>query len=191
MRLLLFCIALSGILVTPAFAHTVAASTSSFSAGVAHPFSGADHLVAITFAGLWSGLVGRTGIIAWPVTFVTAMLGGFAAANAGLQAGFVEAATSLSVISLGAFVAFELTMPAVLGAAVIGLFAFFHGHAHGTEATSALLPYVTGFTMATIALLAVGIAVAAWTKSVARRIAVRVAGGCVAVAGLLLLGGLA
>ena len=191
MRLLPFCLVLSGILATPAFAHTGPASTGSFAAGVAHPFSGADHLVAMTCAGLWSGLVGRTAIIAWPVTFVTAMLGGFAAANAGLQPGLVEVSTSLSVMLLGAFVAFDLTMPAVLGAAVLGLFAFFHGYAHGTEASPALLPYVTGFTMATVALLAAGIAVAAWTKSVVQRVAIRVAGGCAAVAGLFLLGGLA
>ena len=191
MRLLPFCLVLSGILATPAFAHIGPASTSSFAAGVAHPFSGANHLVAITCAGLWSGLVGRTAIVAWPVTFVTAMLGGFAGANAGLQPGIVEAATSLSVMLLGAFVAFELTMPVVLGAVVLGLFAFFHGYAHGTEATSVLPPYVTGFTMATVALLAAGIAVAAWTRSVVQRAAVRVAGGCAAVAGLVLLGGLA
>jgi urease accessory protein len=191
MRLLLFCIALLSVLATPGFAHPVAGSTDFFAAGVAHPFGGADHLITITFAGLWSGLVGRTAMVAWPVTFVAAMLGGFAAASAGLQPGFVEAATSLSVILLGAFVAFELTMPVVLGATVTGLLAFFHGHAHGTEATSVLLPYVTGFTTATVALLAVGIAVAVWTKSFAQRVAVRVAGGCAAVAGLLLLGGLA
>jgi len=191
MRLLSFCIALFSVLATPVFAHTVSGSTDSFAAGLAHPLGGADHLVAITFAGLWSGLVGRTAIIAWPVTFAAAMLGGFAAASAGLQLGFVEAATSLSVILLGAFIAFELTMPVVLGAVVIGLFASFHGHAHATEATSLLLPYVTGFTMTTVALLVVGIAVAVWAKSSAGRYVVRTAGGCAALAGQFLLGGLA
>jgi urease accessory protein len=191
MRLLSFCITLSSVLATPAFAHTVAASTNSFAAGVAHPFSGADHLVAIAFVGLWSARVGGTAIIAWPVTFVTAMLGGFAAASAGLQMGFVEAAVSLSVILLGAFIAFELTVSVVLGAAVVGLLAFFHGHAHGTEATSMLLPYVAGFTSATVALLMVGMAVAVWAKNSAERFVVRAAGGCAALVGLFLLGGLA
>ena len=191
MRLLSFCIALFSVLAAPALAHTVAGSTDSFAAGLAHPFGGADHLVAITFAGLWSGLVGRTATIAWPVTFVAAMLGGFAAASAGLQMGFVEAVTSLSAILLGAFIAVELTMSVVLGAAVIGLFAFFHGHAHGTEATGMLLPYVAGFTTATVVLLAVGIAFATWVKSFGGRFLLRAAGGFAALGGLVLHGGLA
>ena len=188
MRLLPFCLVLSSLLVTPAFAHAVGASTSSFTAGVSHPFSGADHLIAITAAGLWSGLAGRAAIIAWTATFVAAMLAGFAAASAGLQVSFVEAATSLSVILLGAFIAFELAMSVVPGAAMIGLFAFFHGHAHGIEATSMLLPYVAGFTTATITLLVAGMAVAVWARSSAERAAIRAAGGCAALVGLLLLG---
>lgn len=189
MRLLSLCIALLCVHATPVFAHAVAGLTGSFAAGLAHPLSGADHLIAITFAGLWSGLVGRTAIIAWPATFVAAMLVGYAAASAGLEIGFVEAATSLSVIGLGVVIAFELTMPAVLGAAIIGLFAVFHGHAHGTEAARMLPSYVAGFTMATVALLAVGIAVAMWAKGSAGKIVVRATAGCAAFAGVLLLGG--
>ena len=188
MRLFPFLTALFCVLATPAFAH-LAGSTGSFAAGFAHPFGGADHLAAIMLAGLWSVLAGGTATIAWPVTFVAAMLGGFAAASAGLQIGSVEEIVGLSVILLGAFTAFELRLPVMPGTAVIGLFAFFHGHAHGMEAMPMLVPYAAGFTMATIVLLAVGMVAAVWAKGSAGRLLVRAAGGSAALAGVLLLRG--
>jgi urease accessory protein len=153
MRIIPIFITLSSVLAAPVFAHPVAIAGNPFDAGLAHPFGGADHLIAITLVGMWSTLAGGSAKAAWPLTFLVAMLGGFAAASAGLQMSFVEAAISLSVVVLGAFLAFELRMPVMPGAAAVGLFAFFHGHAHGTEAASMLLPYVAGFTTATVALL--------------------------------------
>jgi urease accessory protein len=189
MRRFSFLVVLFGALATPAFAHP-AGSTGSFAAGLAHPFGGADHLAAAALAGLWSVFVGRTATIAWPGTFVAAMLSGFAAASAGVQISFVEAIVGFSVVPLGAFIAFELRMSVNLGAAVIGLFAFFHGYVHGTEAmTSILVPYAAGFTVATVMLLAIGMVAGAWAKGSAGRLLVRAAGGSAALAGLLLLGG--
>jgi urease accessory protein len=189
MRRFSFLVVLFGVLATPAFAHP-AGSTGSLAAGLAHPFGGADHLAATALAGLWSVLVGRTATITWPGTFVAAMLCGFAAASAGLKISFVEAMVGFSVILLGAFIAFELRMSVMVGAAVVCLFAFFHGYVHGTEAmTSMLVPYAAGFTVATVVLLAVGIVAAVWAKGSAGRLLVRAAGGSAALAGLLLLGG--
>jgi len=189
MRRFSFLVILFSMLATPAFAHP-AGSTDSFAAGLAHPFDGADHLAAIALAGLWSVLVGGTATIVWPVTFVAAMLAGFAVASAGLLISFVEAIVGFSVILLGAFIAFELRMSVMLGAALVGLFAFFHGYAHGTEATTPMLvPYATGFTLATVVLLAVGMAAGVGTKGSAGGLLVRVAGGSAALAGLLLLRG--
>ena len=179
------------LLVSPVFAHRVPGAGSSFDAGLVHPFSGADHLIAITLVGAWSALVGGSARAVWPLTFLIAMLGGFAAASAGLQMGFVEAAISLSVVALGAFVAFEFRMPVMLGAAAVGLFAFFHGHAHGTEAASMLVPYVIGFTTATAALLLTGMVIGFSGGNAARRSLLRAAGVCAGLVGLLLLGGVA
>jgi urease accessory protein len=129
-------------------------------------------------------------MIIWPVTFMLAMLGGFAVASAGLQVGFIEVIISLSVMLLGAFIAVELKTPVLPGAAIIGLFAFFHGHAHGAEATSMQLPYVAGFTTATAALLAIGIMAGMWTRSSTGRLVARAAAGCSAfIAAFLLWGG--
>ena len=56
MRLVPICIVLSGALIFPAYAHTGVGPVNSFSSGVAHPLSGADHLIAMTMVGLWSVL---------------------------------------------------------------------------------------------------------------------------------------
>jgi urease accessory protein len=191
MRIVPFCVAVLGMLASPAFAHPILSAGSSFDAGLVHPFSGTDHLIAITLVGTWSALVGGSARTVWPLTFLIAMLGGFAAACAGLQMGFVEAAISLSVVALGAFVAFEFRMPVMLGAAAVGLFAFFHGHAHGTEAASMLVPYVIGFTTATAALLLTGMVIGLWGGHAARGSLLRAAGVCAGLVGLLLLGGVA
>ncbi|SHG96091.1 HupE/UreJ family protein [Bradyrhizobium erythrophlei] len=191
MRLVLICIILSEALIFPACAHSGVGPGNSFSSGVAHPLNGADHLIAMTMVGLWSVFTGGRAVVVWPATFVAAMLGGFAAASSGLQMVFVEQAICLSVVLLGVFVVFGVRAPVALGAVIVGLFAFFHGHAHGTEAAAAsrLIPYAAGFALATSALHAVGIVAGFCLRSTLGRLLLRAAGGCAAVVGLSLLGG--
>ena len=190
MRLVLICIMLSEALIFPACAHTGVGPGNSFNSGVAHPLNGADHLIAMTMVGLWSVLTGGRAVVVWPATFVAAMLGGFAAASSGLQIGFVEQGICLSVILLGLLVALGVRAPVALGAVIVGLFAFFHGHAHGTEAAAVrFIPYAAGFALATSALHGVGIGVGLCVQSLGGRLLLRTAGGCAAVVGLCLLGG--
>jgi urease accessory protein len=168
MRFVLIIIALSGALIFPACAHTGVGPLNSFSAGVAHPLSGEDHFIAMTMVGFWSVSISGRAIAVLPAAFVAAMLVGFAAANAGLQIAFVEQAICLSVILLGVLVALRVRAPATLGAVIVGLFAFFHGHAHGTEASAAkLIPYAAGFVLGTSVLLAVGITAGLCVKALA------------------------
>ena len=190
MRLVLICIMLSEALIFPACAHTGVGPGNSFSSGVAHPLNGADHLIAMTMVGLWSVFTGGRAVVVWPATFVVAMLGGFAAASSGLQIAFVEQAICLSVVLLGVLVALGVRAPVALGAVIVGLFAFFHGHAHGTEAAAARpIPYAAGFALATSALHVVGIGAGFCMRSWVGRLLLRAAGGCAAVVGLSLLGG--
>ncbi len=190
MRLVLISIALFEALIFSAYAHTGVVPVNSFSSGVAHPLSGADHLTAMTMVGLWSVFTSGRAVVVWPATFVAAMLGGFAAASSGLQIVFVEQAICLSVVLLGLLVALGVRAPVAVGAVIVGLFAFFHGHAHGTEAAAArLIPYAAGFALATSALHAVGIGAGFCVRSLVGRLLLRAAGGCAAVVGLSLLGG--
>jgi urease accessory protein len=161
MRLILICcMALTGAIVSPALAHTDVGQIDSFACGIAHPLNGADHILAMITIGLWSVVAGSRAILIWPITFVSTMLAGFAAATLGLQVPFVEPAIWSSVIILGAFVALPVKAPVWVGAVIAGLFAFFHGHAHGAEATAvSAVPYAAGFALATAGLHAAGIGI--------------------------------
>ena len=158
MRLILICcMALTGAVVSPALAHTDAGQTNSFACGVAHPLNGADHILAMVTMGLWGVVAGGRAILIWPITFVSTMLAGFAAATLGLQVPFVEPAIWSSVIILGVFVSLPVKAPVCVGAVIAGLFAFFHGHSHGAEATAvSIVPYAAGFALATAGLHVAG-----------------------------------
>jgi urease accessory protein len=175
MRLILICcMALTGV-VSPALAHTDVGQTGSFACGIAHPLNGADHILAMVTIGLWSVVAGGRAILIWPITFVSTMLAGFAAATLGLQVPFVEPAIWSSVIILGAFVALPVKAPVWVGAVIAGLFAFFHGHAHGAEATAvSVVPYAAGFALATAGLHAAGIGIGLFAKDSIEKNALRV-----------------
>jgi urease accessory protein len=190
MRLILICIALTGALVSSALAHTGVGQTNSFASGIAHPLSGADHILAMVAVGLWGVLRGGRAIWAWPMAFTATMLGGFAAATLGLQMPLVEPAIWSSIIILGLLVALAAKAPVWLGAAIAGLFAFFHGHAHGTEATAAnLIPYAMGFALATAGLHAAGIGLGGFAERSIGKVAVRVMGGLAVLGGVALIAG--
>jgi urease accessory protein len=126
--------------------------------GFAHPLLGVDHLLVMIAVGLWAVLVGGRAVWALPLTFLATMLAGFAAGSAGLDIPLVEPVISSSLIALGLLVALAVKAPIWLGALITALFAFFHGHAHGTEAAAiSLLSYAAGFTFSTATLHAMGI----------------------------------
>lgn len=144
----------------PAYAHVGIGTTSSFTAGFMHPLSGLDHMTVMIAVGLWAALKGGRAIWAWPAAFVGVMLGGAALGMAHVPVPFVEPGILASVVALGLLVALAVDLPVSAGVAIIGLFALFHGHAHGTEVpeNAGGLEYMAGFAVATALLHAVGIA---------------------------------
>lgn len=144
----------------PAYAHVGIGTTSSFTAGFMHPLSGLDHMTVMIAVGLWAALKGGRAIWAWPAAFVGVMLGGAALGIAHVPVPFVEPGILASVVALGLLVALAVDLPVSAGVAIIGLFALFHGHAHGTEVpeNAGGLEYMAGFAVATALLHAVGIA---------------------------------
>jgi urease accessory protein len=186
----LLAVALTGTLVSPALAHTGVDQVTSFADGFAHPLRGADHILAMTTLGLWAVSAGGRAIWVWPMTFVAAMLAGFAAAGLGLAMPFVETVIALSVVALGLFVALALKAPLYLGAAIADLFAFFHGHAHGAEAAAeSLIPYAAGFAVTTAALHAGAIGLGLFAKGSTGKAVLRATGGVAALSGLALMVG--
>src|ERR1700676_402923 len=150
-------------LAAPAYAHVGVGDTSSFAAGSAHPLFGLDHLVVMIAVGAWAALKGGRALWAWRIAFVSVMLIGGSLGMAGKAVPFVEPAILASVVALGLLVALAVDLPVWAGGAIVGLFALFHGHAHGAEipASAGGLDYAAGFALATAGLHLVGIAIAA------------------------------
>lgn len=163
---------------------------SDFVAGLVHPVSGADHILAMVAIGLWGVVAGGRAVWAWPVAFVAMVLAGFAAAILGLHVPIVQPAIASSIVVLGLLIALTVRAPLWLGAVIAGLFAFFHGHAHGTESTTAgagLIVYASGFSLATAALHVVGIGGGLILARSPRKSLLRAAGSLIALSGLALI----
>jgi urease accessory protein len=143
-----------------ALAHTFGAHGAGFMQGVAHPFTGLDHLLAMTAVGVWAAQQGGRALWAVPASFVLTMIIGALVAVAGIQLPHIEAMVAASVLVLGLLVAFQSRWPLAAGMGLVSLFAFFHGHAHGLEMPEAASPvlYGFGFVLATVVLHLVGIA---------------------------------
>jgi urease accessory protein len=143
---------------TPALAHTgTEPHAHGFLAGLVHPLGGLDHLLAMIAVGIWSSLAAGRRVWIIPAIFVAAMLAGAGLAQSGVALPAVETAIAMSVVALGALIAAGVSLPVGAGAALVALFAVFHGYAHGIEATGAVLGYMAGFAITTAVLHATGI----------------------------------
>ncbi|QKC80685.1 HupE/UreJ family protein [Mesorhizobium sp. NZP2077] len=169
----------------PAYAHVGIGTTSSFTAGFMHPLSGLDHMTVMIAVGLLAALKGGRAIWAWPAAFVGVMLGGAALGMAHVPVLFVEPGILASVVALGLLMALAIDLPILAGVAIIGLFALFHGHAHGTEVpeNAGGFEYMAGFAVATALLHATGIA-AGLSLGLRFRGLARVAGAACAAIGV-------
>ncbi len=172
----------------PAFAHLDPAEHGSMMAGITHPLSGLDHVLVMVAVGLWAAQMGGRALLAVPAAFVVTMALGFALALSGLHLPFVEPAILASIVALGMLVAMAVRMPAAAGAGVVGIFALFHGYAHGGELGAATaLPFGLGFAVSTAALHAAGIGLGLLIGRVANAgLVSRFLGAATAVAGAAL-----
>jgi urease accessory protein len=144
-----------------ACAHVLKGEAYGFLTGFLHPISGLDHVLAMVAVGLWGAQLGAPAIWMLPVAFPLVMAMGGMLGFLGVPIPGVEYGIAASAILLGAAVAFEVRPPIVVAGLLVGFFAIFHGHAHGTElppGQSALL-YSMGFVIATGCLHAVGIGI--------------------------------
>src|ERR1700722_17039280 len=148
-------------------AHLIPGDVRGFGAAFPPPLHGLDHILAMTAVGLWAAQLGGRARWLVPASFMGMMVLGGALAMAGLRVPFTEEGILLSVLVLGILIAVATRFPLVVSMAIVGLFAFFHGHSHGTEMpVNALgLAYGAGFVLATALLNACGIGLAYVTQS--------------------------
>jgi len=170
------------------FAHTGVGATAGLSAGFSHPVSGLDHVLAMVAVGLWAAQMGGRALLAVPAAFVGMMFVGGALGISGIGIPFIETGIVVSVIVLGALIAGGIKTPVAAGMAIVGVFAVFHGYAHGAEmpVDAAGLMYMAGFIAATVLLHGVGIAAGVGLSRVNIERMVRMSGGAIAAGGLLL-----
>ena len=175
---------------TAAFAHPGIGDAHGFVAGFAHPLGGLDHILAMVTVGIFAWQLGGRALWLVPATFVLAMAAGGALAVAGYTLSCTETGIALSVILLGLAVALRVSLPAFAAMALAGLFAIFHGHAHGAEMPQDVsgCEYAAGFMLATALLHAAGIALGFAIGRIAHgRAAYQLGGSLVALAGVAIL----
>jgi urease accessory protein len=168
----------------PALAHT-GEGLGGLASGFFHPISGPDHVVAMIAVGLWGGILGKPAIWQLPIVFPMVMALAGAAAVVGVPLPGVEVGIALSGIVLGLMVLFIVRPPIAVAATIVGVFAIFHGHAHGAELPDSANPlaYAFGFVVATGLLHLIGIVFGQLMHRPAGLVAVRAAGAAIAVAG--------
>ena len=170
-------------------AHTRGGEAAGLLAGLSHPVSGLDHVLAMVAVGLWGAQLGPPAVWLLPVAFPMVMALGGTLGLVGVHLPGVEIGIALSAIGLGAAVLFEAKPKLGVAAVLVGFFAIFHGHAHGTELPPGAngLLYSIGFVVATGLLHLAGIGIGTIHRWPAGRTALRWTGALVALAGLAFL----
>lgn len=177
-----------------ALAHSGHGDAAGFAHGFMHPLGGLDHVLAMVAVGLYAALLGGRALWLVPATFVAVMAIGGAAGAAGYALPYTEIGIALSVVVLGVAVALRVSLPTLAAMALVGVFAVFHGHAHGAEMPQSLsgYEYAAGFLAATALLhgagIALGLGIGKLSELGGRRVA-QAAGGAMALAGVVLLVG--
>jgi len=175
----------------PLFAHEAGGEAAGLLTGLRHPVSGLDHVVAMLAVGLWGAQLGVPALWMLPVAFPMVMAFGGALGLIGLPLPGVEVGIAVSAIVLGGMVLLEARPPVGVALVLVGVFALFHGHAHGTELPAGQngMLYSVGFVAMTGTLHACGIGVGMIHRWTWGRMALRGAGALIAAFGVYFLWG--
>lgn len=171
-----------------AWAHPDGGHAHGFFAGLTHPLSGLDHLVAAAAVGVWGGSLRGTALWLLPVAFVSGMAGGIFT-GAGVASSGVELAIATSVIVLGLFLALRTHLDVRIAAALVACAGLAHGAGHAAEADPALPAFAVGALITTALLHAAGVGLAI-TLNARSTIPLRAAGAAAAIFGVWLVAGI-
>ena len=170
-----------------AFAHTQGGPgfAGGFASGFLHPLFGWDHVAAMVAVGLWGAFLGRPALFLLPVAFPLVMAFGGMLGVLGVPLPAVESGIAASSVVLGLLIAFAVRAPLPAALLIVGIFAIFHGYAHGVELPEAASPiaYSIGFVISTGLLHLFGIAVGLLIALPLGRTVVRLLGAGIAMLG--------
>lgn len=194
MRLKLALAALLAAAPTAALAHTGVSVEHDLMHGFMHPMGGLDHVLAMVAVGVFAFVLGGRALLFVPLAFVGMMAAGFLLGLAQVDVPFVELGIALSSVVIGGIAALGRPMPVIAASALVGVFAVFHGVAHGAEMPlgSTGWQYALGFVAATALLHAAGIVAAMGISKLVGRFgkpAARATGALFALGGAGLLAG--
>ena len=186
---LLVLLGLLALLPDNSWAHIEQGQAGGFLTGFGHPWSGLDHIMAMIAVGLWGAQLGNPAIWILPITFPMVMSMGAFMGLVGIPVPGIEVGIALSAIVLGAMVFSETRPPLSIAALLVGVFAIFHGHAHGTELPEGQngLLYSMGFVISTGLLHGLGIAIGLIHRWSVGRTLLRTCGAVISLAGCLFL----
>lgn len=172
-----------------AVAHEATGIAGGFSSGFLHPITGLDHVAAMVAVGLWGAFLGAPAMWLLPVIFPLVMSLGCVLGIIGVPIPYVEVGIALSALVLGLMVCLAVKPHIWVAAILVGAFAIFHGHAHGTELPRAAEPLAFGvaFVIATGLLHLLGIALGLLARWPLGTMAVRAGGGLIALSGIYFL----
>ena len=174
-----------------AHAHHDGPEVGGFAAGLLHPFTGLDHLLAMLAVGIWAATLGRPKAWLLPLAFPLLMAAGAALGMAGVALPAIEPGIAASVVILGLAILTAWRAPTAVAVGAVALFGVLHGFAHGAElpADTSALQYAAGFLAATALLHLAGLAIGMVRLAPRGLLALRAAGGAIAATGLWLLAG--
>lgn len=170
-------------------------ASPGFPTGFFHPLTGLDHLAAMVSVGLWSALAARRAgpeLLWGPLGFAGMLLVGAGLGLRGIPIPAVEPMIAASLLVTGLLVITRWHVPGIAGALLVGVFALFHGLAHGYELADSASAVATlaGMFTATVLLHVTGLGLG-WALRHSSAWIPRIAGAGVAVFGVTLLAQLA
>jgi len=173
---------------TSALAHTATvAEHSSLLSGLIHPLVGLDHLLAMLAVGFWAAMQKGQLRIQIPMAFMLVLVAGFLLGQTAFSLPVVEGGIATSVLVLGLLIATAVRLPAAAALGLSGVFALFHGYAHGAEAAaSSMALFAAGFLGSSLMLHLCG-GIAANTVKTQLPTLAKLAGLVIAAAGATLL----
>lgn len=168
------------------WAHTGAGAIGGFMSGFTHPLYGWDHVAAMVAVGILGAFLGRPAIWVLPIVFPVVMAFGGVLGILGVPLPGVEPGVAVSSIVLGSLIVLAVRPPLWVAVILVGIFAIFHGYAHGAELPNAANPlaYSAGFVLSTGMLHLFGIAIGELMRWPWGKVVTRAVGGVIALTGV-------